>query len=133
MTIAYMRKFASAYRVRRDACGMDFIEGRFGKRASKLAPEERLAKIGPYDPENGVLGVWATGLPAQMAAKRLTKLKPVLTYYDECEDGFIGHFRESKLAQVCAVIGARKRRKASPAQMESLQKANRVLAMREAA
>ncbi len=126
-----MRKFASTYKMERDGCWVDYITGRFGKRASRLAPEEYLAKIGPYDPKVGLLGIWVTGLPARMVGTRLAKLKPLLTYYDECEDGFIGHFSEEFLAEVCAVVGARKRRKASPAQLVAGEKGRKAFQERE--
>jgi hypothetical protein len=126
-----MQRFASTYKVERDGCWMHYITGRFGKRASRLAPEEYLAKIGPYDTEKGVLGIWVTGLPARMVGTRLAKLKPLLTYHDTCDDGFIGRFPEEALAEVCAVVGARKRRKASPAQLAALEKGRKAFQERD--
>jgi hypothetical protein len=106
---SYMRKLKHRFKVTKDECGVYYLEGRFGKRASGLGKDECLARIAPYDPENGVLGVWVTGLSPAMATKRLNKLRPLLKDVDACEDGFIGHFKEQHLDRVCEVIGVKKR------------------------
>ena len=106
----YMKKFDHRYKVTREQRVGYFLKGRFGKRASKLGNEQYLAKIGPYDPSNGILGIWVTGIPVRMITARLKKLRPVLVHEDRCDDGFIGHFHEKDLDQVCKIVGVKRRR-----------------------
>ncbi len=109
----YMKKFRRRYQVTRDESKVYCLVGRFGKNGSTLGKEEFLAKIARYDPQTGLLAVWATGLSPSMAKKRLKKLRPVLIDVEEvseaCDDGFIGVFHEKDLDHVCEVVGVKKR------------------------
>ena len=106
----YMKKFDHQYKATCDQCGGYFLVGRFGKRGSKLRHEEYLAKIGPYDAANQILGIWVTGISARMITACLKKLGSVLVHEDRCDDGFIGHFHENDLDQVCKIVGVKRRK-----------------------
>ena len=108
---SHMKKFDRRYRATKDECGVYYLQGRFGMSPSRFGRDKCLAKIGLYDPQEGLLGVWAIGLSAPMARKRLNKLMPFLIDADPCADGFIGVFHEKYLDAVCEIVGVKKRQR----------------------